>query len=86
MPDPVVLQTTLGVCLNFIREWRGQRRLKRLSNVWVRVFCAPNATILLVYIPAKTKMSFSWRDDFFFAKIGIICKLIADNHIRPAER
>ena len=29
----------------------------RLFNVCVRVFCAPNVTILL-YIPAKIKMSF----------------------------
>ena len=37
-----------------------------LFNVCVRVFCAPNAIILLVYIPAKIKMSFIWKDDFFF--------------------
>ena len=43
--------------------------VRRLFNVYVRVFCAPNATILLVYIPAKIKMSFIWKDDFFFAKI-----------------
>ena len=30
----------------------------RLFNVSVRVFCNPYATILLVYIPAKIKMSF----------------------------
>ena len=29
-------------------------------------FCAPNATILLVYILAKIKMSFIWKDDFFW--------------------
>ena len=40
-------------------------------------FCGPNATILLVYIPAKIKMSFIWKDDFFFGKIGIFCKSIA---------
>ena len=40
-------------------------------------FCAPNATILLVYIPAKIKvMSFIWKDDFFLTKIGIFCKSI----------
>ena len=38
----------------------------QLFNVCVRVFCAPNATILLVYLPAKIKMSFIWKDDFFF--------------------
>ena len=32
--------------------------VSRLSNVCVRVFCAPNETNLLVYIPAKIKMSF----------------------------
>ena len=32
--------------------------VRRLFNVCVRVFCAPNATILLVYTPAKIKMSF----------------------------
>ena len=42
----------------------------RLFNVCVRVFCAPNATILLVYIPAKVKMSFIWKDDFFLPKLG----------------
>ena len=50
---------------------------RRLFNVCVRVFCAPNATILLVYIPAKIKMSFIRKDDFFFAKIGIFWKSIA---------
>ena len=33
----------------------------RLFNVCVRVFCVPNETILLVYIPAKIKMSFTQR-------------------------
>ena len=32
--------------------------VRGLFNIGVRVFCAPNATILLVYIPAKIKMSF----------------------------
>ena len=50
--------------------------LYRLFNVCVRVFCAPNATILLVYISAKNKMSFIWKYHFF-AKIGIFCKSIA---------
>ena len=40
--------------------------VRRLFKVCVRVFCAPNATILLLYIPAKIKMSFIWKDDFFF--------------------
>ena len=39
--------------------------VRRLFNVCVRVFCAQNATILLVYIPVKIKMSFLWKDDFF---------------------
>ena len=34
-------------------------RVRQLFNVSVRIFCAPNATILLVYIPAKIKMSFT---------------------------
>ena len=46
--------------------------LGRLFNVYVQVFCAPNATILFVYIPPKIKMSFIWKD----AKIGIFCKSI----------
>ena len=48
-----------------------------LFKVCVRVFCAPNATILIVYIPAKIKMSFIWKDDCFLVKIGIFCKSIA---------
>ena len=51
--------------------------VRRLFNVCVRVFCAPNGTILLVYIPAKIKMKFIGKDDFFFAKIGIFCESIA---------
>ena len=39
-----------------------------LFNVCVRVFCAPNATILFVYIPAKIKMSFIRKDCFFFCR------------------
>ena len=40
----------------------------RLFNVCVWVVCAPNATIFLVYISAKIKMSFIWKDDFFWPK------------------
>ena len=47
----------------------------RLFNVCVRVFCAPNATILLIYLSTKIKMNFIWKDDFL-AKIGIFCKSI----------
>ena len=39
---------------------------RRLFNVCVRVFCVPNATILLIYIPVQIKMSFIWKDGFFF--------------------
>ena len=42
--------------------------MRRLFNVCVRVFCAPNATLLLVYIPAKIKMSCIWKDDIFLPK------------------
>ena len=40
----------------------------RLFNVCMRVFCVPNATILLVYIAAKIKISLNWEDDFFLPK------------------
>ena len=50
--------------------------VRRIWNVCVQVICAPNETILLVYIPAKIRMSFISKDDFF-AKIGIFCKSIA---------
>ena len=39
--------------------------VRRLFNVCVWDFCATNATILLIYIPAKIKMSFVWKDEFF---------------------
>ena len=42
--------------------------VRRLFNVCVLVFCAPNATIFLVYILAKIKMSFIWKDNFFLPK------------------
>ena len=35
--------------------------VRRLFNVWMWFFCAPNATILLVYIPAKIEISFIWK-------------------------
>ena len=77
---------------------REQRASSVASAVWhvcVRVFWATNATILLVYIPVKIKMSFIWKDDFF-AKIDIFYKSIAGplsealfkrthNHVRSAE-
>ena len=53
--------------------------VRRLFNVCLRVFYAPNATSLLVCIPAKIKIGFIWKDNFFFfAKIGIFCKSIAN--------
>ena len=55
----------------------GSFRMRRLFNACMRIVCALNATILLVYIPAKIKMSFIWKNDFFFAKIVISCKSIA---------
>ena len=42
--------------------------VRRVFNVCMGVFSAPNATILLVYIPAKVKMSFIWKDNFFVTK------------------
>ena len=51
--------------------------ISRLFKVCVRVFYAPNETILLVYIPGKIKMSFIWKDEIF-VKIGISYKSIAD--------
>ena len=43
--------------------------VRRVFNVCMRVFCALNAIILLVYTPAKIKMSCIWKDDYF-AKIA----------------
>ena len=42
--------------------------MHQLFNACVRVFCVPNDTILLVYIPAKIKMSFTWKDVSFLPK------------------
>ena len=42
--------------------------VRRLFNVCVQIFCAPNATIWLVYITAKIKISLIWKDDFFLPK------------------
>ena len=49
--------------------------VRRLSNVCVRVFCVPNATIL----PPVSKLASSEKMIFFFAKIGIFCKSICHN-------
>ena len=43
--------------------------LGRLLNVCVRVFYAPNAIILFVFIPVKIKMSFIWKDNFLLPKL-----------------
>ena len=32
--------------------------VRRVFNICMQVFCAPNATILLVYVPANIKLSF----------------------------
>ena len=50
--------------------------MRRLFKVCVRVFCARNAAILLVYILAKIKMNFIWKDDLY-SKIGTFCKSLA---------
>ena len=42
--------------------------LCRLFNVCVRVFCVPNATILLVYISVKIKISFVCKEYFVLPK------------------
>ena len=44
--------------------------MSQLFNVCVRVFCDQNAAILLIYIPAKIKMNFTWKDDFFSPKLA----------------
>ena len=40
----------------------------RLFNVCMRVFCAPNASIVLVYITANIKLSFLWKDNYIFCQ------------------
>ena len=42
--------------------------VRRLFNVCVRVFCAPNATILFIYIPDKIKWASSEKMIFFLPK------------------
>ena len=42
----------------------------------VRMFCVPNAAILLVYIPPRSKWASSEKM-ILFGKIGIFCKSIA---------
>ena len=60
-----------------IRTKQGLVLVRRLFNVCVRIFCASKGKFLLVYTSTKIKMSFIWRDNFFFAKISIFCKSIA---------
>ena len=40
-------------------------------------FLYPKCNNFHVYIRAKNKMSFIWKDDFFFTKIGIVCSQLA---------
>ena len=69
-------KNTIAVLRNTsIKSWqvmnRGFTRMSfKMSQIQQKllaheVFCAPNATILLVYIPAKIKMSFICKGDFF---------------------
>ena len=46
--------------------------VRRLFNVCMRVFYAPNAIILLVYITAKIKMSFIWNMIFFAKSVAAL--------------
>ena len=69
------------ICFNYASAPKSAAKsdtfwMRRLFNICVRVFCDPNATILLVYLSAKIKMSFIRKDDFFFTKVGIFCKSI----------
>ena len=65
--------------------------VRQLFNVSARVFCALNATILLVYKPAKIKMSFILKDDVFDddfqSNVAIFprCSSVYTPHIRSAE-
>ena len=51
-------------------------QVRRFFNVFVRIFCAPNAAILLVYLPCQDQNELQLKIWFFFAKIGIFCKSI----------
>ena len=68
--------------------------MRRLFNVCVLDFCVPNVTILLVYIPAKIKMSFIWKDNILLRSASSVSRSQAHfsafvkrihNHIRAAE-
>ena len=103
--NPSVRITPLMLCaLIWIHKWRDlqfkvdserQFLVRRLFNVCVRVFCAPNVTIFLVYILAKVKMSFIWKDNFLPKSASSVSRSQVHspalfkrihNHIRSAER
>ena len=66
-----------GVSLLIFAEKYAQLWLwSKIRTKLVLGLYVPNATILLVYIPVNIKMNFIWKDDFFFAKIGIFCRSI----------
>ena len=48
--------------------------VRRLFNVCVWVLCAAYATILLVYIPAKVKTSFSWNDNLLIKSASSVSR------------
>ena len=77
-PITIAIDCNCLSLLIFEEKWSnydsGPKYTSNINSFWV--FCGPNATILLVYIPAKIKMSCIWKDDIF-AKIGIFCKSIA---------
>ena len=56
------------ILLNFCAPNNDSFWVCRIFNVCVRVSCTPNATILFAYLPAKIKLSFIWKDDFFFCQ------------------
>ena len=63
--SPVLLKPNVANILlfNFCLKQHGPIAIANYGpeayfNAYGRVFCAPNASILLVYIPAKIKMSF----------------------------
>ena len=51
--------------LIFEEKWLNYASGPKFTSNSDSFFCAPNATILLVYTPAKIKMSFISKDDFF---------------------
>ena len=57
--------------------------VRLLFNICVRIFCAPNEKILLVYIAAKIKMSFNRKYDFFLSKSASFQRCSSVYHIQP---